>query len=118
MSAFLNSDKYSVEQKVTVYFADIPVMKEVARCESHFRQTTLDGSVLRGEAVKQDVGVMQINERYHGKSAEELGLDIYTLEGNLMYARHLYDRQGTAPWSASAKCWKGTKYSMTFAAAK
>jgi hypothetical protein len=116
MSAFLNSDKYTVEQKVTVYFADIPVMREIARCESKFRQTTLDGSVLRGEAVKQDLGVLQINERYHGANAKKLGLDLQTLEGNLMYARYLYEQEGTKPWNASSKCWKaGTKATVTLA---
>ncbi len=106
MSDFLNSDKYTVEEKVEVYFADIPVMKLIASCESHYRQTTLDGKVYRGEQVPADVGVMQVNESYHSATAKKLGLDLHTLEGNLMYARYLYERQGTTPWNASAKCWK------------
>ncbi len=106
MSSTLNSDSYTVEEKVSLYFADIPVMKEIARCESHFRQTTLDGQVFRGEVVPADVGVMQINERYHLETAKKLGLDLHTLEGNMVYARYLYEREGTKPWNASAKCWK------------
>ncbi len=51
---------------------------------------------------------MQINKRYHGKTAEELGLDLNTIEDNLAYARHLYEKQGTQPWSASAPCWQKT----------
>jgi hypothetical protein len=106
MSAFLNSDQYTVQQKVSAYFADIPVMQDIAWCESKDRQYNLDGSVYLGEVVKQDIGVMQINSTYHGKTAAKLGLDITTLEGNLMYARYLYVHQGTKPWSASEKCWQ------------
>ncbi len=106
MSSTLNSDSYTVEEKVSLYFADIPVMTEIARCESHFRQTTLDGQVIRGEVDSADVGVMQINERYHLETATKLGLNIHTLEGNMLYARYLYEREGTKPWNASAKCWK------------
>jgi hypothetical protein len=96
-----------VQEKVDTYFADIPVMKDVAWCESKYRQTTLDGKVYRGEQVKEDVGVMQINETYHATNAKKLGLDLHSIEGNLMYARYLYERQGTTPWNASARCWKG-----------
>jgi hypothetical protein len=51
---------------------------------------------------------MQINTRYHGKTAEELGLDLTDIEDNLAYARYLYEKQGTQPWSASAPCWSKT----------
>lgn len=94
------------EQKVRNYFSDIPVMAEVARCESTFRQVDTDtGQPLRGRVNSYDVGVMQINELYHLNRAEELGYNIYTLKGNLGFARHLYERQGTQPWTASQPCW-------------
>jgi hypothetical protein len=48
---------------------------------------------------------MQINTRYHGETAEKLGLDLTDLYDNMAYARDLYERQGTQPWSASAPCW-------------
>ena len=38
----------SVEATVREYFADIPVMIEIARCESKFRQFADSGNVLRG----------------------------------------------------------------------
>jgi hypothetical protein len=60
---------------------------------------------MRGRQVPTDVGVMQINEYYHGKAAQKLGIDLHTLDGNLEYAKYLYDTQGTNPWSASAPCW-------------
>jgi hypothetical protein len=93
------------EEIVRSYFSDVPVMIQIARCESTFRHILADGSVLRGKVDPADTGVMQINTRYHGKTAEDLGLDLNDLEDNLAYARNLYERQGTQPWSASAPCW-------------
>lgn len=90
------------------YFKDIPVMVEVARCESTFRHTLKDGSVLRGVVDKADTGVMQINTRYHGTTAQELGLDLTDIYDNMAYARYLYEKQGVQPWSASAPCWNRT----------
>jgi hypothetical protein len=95
----------SIEQYVRTYFAKNPVMAEVARCESRFRHYTINGDILRGVAVNQDVGVMQINETYHLATAKKLGFNIYTIDGNLAYGQYLYNTQGTAPWSASAACW-------------
>lgn len=48
---------------------------------------------------------MQINEGYHGSIAKDLGYDIYTLKGNMAYARSLYEKQGLQPWIASKSCW-------------
>jgi hypothetical protein len=48
---------------------------------------------------------MQINTFYHAAQAAKLGLDLEILEDNMAYARNLYERQGTQPWSASAPCW-------------
>ena len=95
------------ELAVREYFKDIPVMIQIARCESHFRHTLADGSVLQGRVDSADTGVMQINKRYHLGTANKLGLDITELEDNMAYARHLYEKQGTQPWSASAPCWNG-----------
>lgn len=95
----------SYRQKVQEYFKDEPIMIEVARCESQFRQFDKNGMVLRGIVNDQDVGIMQINEKYHLSASKSLGYDIYSLEGNLAYARHIYERQGAAPWVSSSPCW-------------
>lgn len=95
----------STEQYVRKYFKDIPIMIEVARCESTFRQLDDNGEVHRGRVVPQDVGVMQINEYYHLDQALKKNIDIYSLDGNLAYARDLYERQGTTPWNSSKPCW-------------
>lgn len=93
------------EAVVRDYFSDIPVMIEVARCESTFKHNREDGSVLRGVVDSRDTGVMQINLFYHGQTAASLGLDLEDLNDNLAYARALYEREGTRPWSSSAPCW-------------
>lgn len=95
----------SVEQYVRNYFADIPILAEVSRCESTFRQYTNSGTILRGTVNRSDIGLMQINEFYHAKTAKALGLDIYTPEGNMAYARYLYGKEGLKPWISSVKCW-------------
>lgn len=94
-----------VQSRVVSYFSDIPEMIYVAECESTFRQYEVSGEVLRGRAVSADVGVMQVNEYYHLDRSRSLGFDIHTLEGNLGYARVLYEEQGLQPWNASRGCW-------------
>lgn len=98
----------TLESAVREYFSDEPVLAEVARCESTFRQFDSSGHVVRGEADSNDVGIMQINERYHLERARALGYDIYTLQGNMAYARYLYEMEGTKPWKASKPCWSAS----------
>ncbi|MFZ2523663.1 MAG: hypothetical protein WAW92_04750 [Minisyncoccia bacterium] len=105
----------STEQYVRGYFEDIPIMIQIAKCESHFKHLTKDGEVHRGRIVREDVGVMQINEYYHLEQSIKKNLNIHTLEGNLDYARDLYERQGTRPWNSSKACWgkyQGTTLAM------
>jgi hypothetical protein len=102
----------TIEEYVRDYFSDIPVLAEVAHCESTFRHYGEDGNIIRGVVNNLDVGVMQINEYYHGDTANRLDLDLYTLEGNLSYARSLYEREGTVPWSASEFCWGNKKLAL------
>lgn len=105
----------TVEEYVRVYFADIPVMAEVAKCESRFRQFSKSGSVLRGEVVQDDLGVMQVNDYFHGDTAEKLGLDLKTIQGNVAYARYLYEKEGTQPWISSKPCWGKTQAAKDYA---
>lgn len=94
-----------VESKVREYFSDTPVMIEIARCESKFRQFTDSGNPLYGGYGAGMVGVFQIYEDVHGAFAKEKGMDIETLEGNLAYGKYLYEREGTQPWMSSFPCW-------------
>lgn len=98
-------DRKTVESYLRKEFADTPILVEIARCESTFSHFEEDGNVIRGRKNNADVGVMQINEKYHLEKSIELGHDIHTIEGNVEYAKYLYETQGAAPWKASAKCW-------------
>ena len=108
-----------IESKVRLYFADMPIMAEIAKCESQFRQFAPNGDgVFRGKINNQDVGVAQINEYYHAKRAKKLGYDIYTVEGNMAYARLLYQEEGTDPWISSSPCWSKSEVAKAMAASK
>lgn len=81
------------------------IMVKIAECESNFRQFDNNGNVLRGEKNTKDVGIYQINETYHLTSSQKSGLDIYSTNGNIEYAKRLYTSQGTKPWDWSQRCW-------------
>ncbi len=100
------------EEYVRTYFKDIPVMIEIAKCESRFRHLDDDGEIHRGTINTLDVGVMQINEYYHLETAQKENYNIYSLEGNTAYARKLYEKEGTAPWKASKPCWGKTEANL------
>jgi hypothetical protein len=99
------SDSENIGKYVKDYFSDIPVMTRIAKCESRNRQVNKSGGVIRGEKNTYDVGVMQINELYHAETAKKMGINLYSLDGNVRYARYLYEKQGTKPWMSSAPCW-------------
>jgi hypothetical protein len=98
----------NTEAVVRSYFRDIPIMAEIARCESTFRHELEDGSILRGRVDPADTGVMQINKRYHQAAADAMELNLEDLYENMAYARFLYEKQGTQPWNASLPCWGNT----------
>lgn len=102
---FTTRDQVVMEKYLRQVFIDDPILVEVARCESNFRHYDKDGKVVRGIVDSADIGVMQINERYHASTAAKLGLDIHTITGNVAYAKYLFEKEGTKPWSASKKCW-------------
>jgi hypothetical protein len=112
ISAVENSEKTTIltaneiENEAKKFFKDEPLLVDIARCESHFRQFDEKGNPFRGKVNKGDIGVMQINEYYHGEKSQELGLNIKTVDGNLAYAKYLYKKEGAQPWISSAPCWK------------
>ena len=100
----------NTEAYIRNYFSDIPLLAEVSRCESGFRQIDAKtGKTLRGIKNNKDVGAMQINEYYHGETAKKMGLDLHTLEDNLKFARYLYEKNGARDWLASSPCWSHSK---------
>jgi hypothetical protein len=93
----------TVEKAVASYFADIPIMINIASCESKFHQYDLNGNILT--SATDDLGVMQINAPAHETEATTMGYDLTNLQGNLAFARYLYEQQGTDPWVSSSSCW-------------
>jgi len=77
----------------------------IARCESHLQQYHEDGSLVRGLKNPNDVGVFQINEKYHLERSRAEGFDIYTPAGNISYAMWLMARDGDRHWYWSESCW-------------
>lgn len=87
-------------------YRDYLIIKSIAEAESGFNQYDKNGKIIRGQLNQHDIGIFQINEIYHLKKSKELGMDIYTPEGNIDYAIFLYSKNGTKDWSWSAKIWK------------
>jgi len=67
-------------------------MLEIAECESNFRQFKEDGSVLMGGGGGNYIGVFQIGRQWVSL-AKSMGMDVYTLEGNVAFAKYLYDQE-------------------------
>jgi hypothetical protein len=100
------TDNTGVMAYVKKAYANEPILIDIARCESSFRQyNDATGDILHGKANPDDIGVMQINEKYQLNTALSMGYDIDTVEGNVAYAQYLFDNQGAAPWKASQSCW-------------
>lgn len=99
------TDPKNVERFINDYFADIPILAQIAKCESRYRQFNSSGDVLRGDRNRYDRGVMQINILYHAKTLERLELDVHDLDDNVQYARYLYEKEGAKPWMSSSACW-------------
>lgn len=79
---------------------------KIASCESHLQQFGKDGLPLRGEKNPDDVGLFQINERFHLERSRALGFDLETVEGNINYAMTLLkEKDGLRHWQWSKKCW-------------
>lgn len=107
---FIDAQPKVLQAYIVDHFTDTPILADIARCESRFRHFDRDGNVIRGEVNRGDVGVMQVNEFYHGEKAKELGLDLHTIEGNVEYAKYLYEKEGTRPWNSSSKCWNANAH--------
>jgi hypothetical protein len=99
------TDSKNVERFIADYFADMPIMAKIAKCESRNRHYNHRGEVLRGEKTPLDRGVMQINLFYHESAAKKMGLDVHDIDDNVAYARYLYEKSGAKPWMSSSACW-------------
>lgn len=111
-SDFSPGDNSGIRDYVEDVFGNNHVMVDVARCESGFRQYYSGGGVLINEE-SDAVGIYQLLDSWHDQAANDLGLDIYTVEGNVEYAKLLYEADGLKPWSPSSLCWDDGTLSET-----
>ena len=114
--AWTPGSNVGMEQQVREYFADIPVMIEIARCESQFIQYGKTGRPLHGGTGTM-IGLFQISEILHRDVADNFDWDIDTPEGNMAYARYLYEQNGTSPWLDSKSCWNASASAIRWKAA-
>jgi len=111
-SDFVTGDNSGIRDHVEDVFGNDHVMVDVARCESGFRQFYAGGGILIN--VESDaVGVYQLLDSWHNNIADNMGMDIYTVEGNVDYAKVLYEADGLKPWSPSSLCWDDGTLSET-----
>ena len=100
-------DPNYVEAKVRTYFADIPVMIKIAECESGFQHFQPNGELTvsevtnaSGKRISSASGLFQILYKGHFKSwSASDETNITTVDGNMRFARELYEESGTAPWA-------------------
>lgn len=101
----VDPSKTQISEMIKKAFPNDPVMLKVASCESVGLRHYVNGEVLRGEQVKEDTGLFQVNLTYWGKELKKKGIDPLDIEGNIKAARYIYEKQGLNAWSASANCW-------------
>ena len=94
----------TVEDRIRAAFPEAPdAMVAIARCESTLRQFEPDGVTPLAGRMSPDVGLFQINI-VHWQTAQKLGIDIYSEEGNIAYARRLFKANGFRDWYPSNHC--------------
>lgn len=97
------------ETKVAVLVKDVrdfpPVLKAICHAESGGQQFLANGHVIRGHVDPSDIGICQIHETLWNDRARDMGMDIYTQEGNQAMALWLFDHYGTEPWNSSKSAW-------------
>lgn len=95
----------TIEDKIKDVFPNKEEALAVARCESGLKQFDKRGEVIQNKE-STAIGVFQIMASLHKKYANSLDLDIQTADGNIKFAKILYDKYGWKPWAASKKCSK------------
>lgn len=92
----VETEEHKIERLIREEFTDAPLMVEVARCESSFRNVP--------GRLSDDFGPFQVNY-VHLETLEKMGLDRTKVEDNIKYARYLYDKNGLRDWENSKHCW-------------
>ncbi len=77
----------------------LPLLEKIAYCESG-----LNPYALNVNPHTVDKGIFQVNSS-HKSEMGQMGLDYDDWRDEITFALHLYQTQGTRPWSASKSCW-------------
>ena len=110
-ATFLDLSPYGNVVKVVtpisqIQVIDIPkILEKIAECESGGIHFDNNGQVIKGKINPLDTGKYQINLKYWGDEARQLGYNLFTFEGNTLMALWIYEHYGTKPWSWSKDCW-------------
>ena len=87
-------------------YSDYRLLQRIAEAESHFQQYDKNGSVLLGYINNKDTGIFQLNQKFHLKAAQDLGIDIFEPYGNIEYAVYIYKKDGSGHWNWSKSKWQ------------
>lgn len=89
-----------------------PELVPICACESSNEGTKFgkprqyeNSQVIRGYSSPEDVGMCQINTNLYTAKADELGYDLFTESGNILFANWLFEQSGAGPWYKSQSCW-------------
>ena len=63
-------------------------------CETQLRHVSDSGDVVRGKENPQDIGIFQLNLRYHLLEMRSQGLNPFKRADNIKYAQILYKQRG------------------------
>jgi hypothetical protein len=85
-------------------FPSDTIMWSVVACETGFRHSNADGSVIVNSG-SSATGLTQIMKSIHGADATKLGYNIDSVAGNISYAKMLRTRNGYLDWTPSEHCW-------------
>jgi len=95
-----------IDRLSLLYGVSSSTVRAVAKCESSMYGSAINRNKLPdGTVWSSDFGPLQINDYFHKKTMDSLGLNIYNEFDSLEYGIRMMSQQGLAPWSASRGCW-------------
>ncbi len=88
------------------YQADANLVTRIIQCESKSNPNARGyNRTKEGIVWSTDYGPLQINNFYHQKKMQEMGLNIEAWGDSLEYGIALLAKEGTRHWKASQYCW-------------
>lgn len=84
-----------------------PVLDRIMFCESGGKHIGKNGQVIvnGNKNGSVDIGIMMINDRIWGKTATDMGLNLWVEKDNREFGKYLFAKYGSEPWIWSKSCW-------------